>query len=449
MRKTQKMLAALLAVITIGVGAIGLTACGGDGTGSDISGGTSVHTHDWNERVTKEPTCEKDGVLTYSCYCGESYTVSLDALGHHFKVVEAKMPTCTEFGWESYQLCERDGCGYTTYAQIDAKGHNFDKGYCIVEGCGVQQPPEDHITHEWDNGVVTTEPTCTEKGVKTYTCWCTEKYTEPVAELGHDKQQHEGQAATCVEVGWNAYETCSRCDYTTYEEIAINVDNHDYEDGICTDCGNKLHSKGLDYTLSEDGMSYSVTRIGECIDTELIIPSTYEGLPVTSIGDSAFSGCSSLTSVVIGDSVTSIGEKAFRYCSSLTEVVIPDRVTSIGGSAFYYCSSLTEVVIPDRVTSIGGYTFYFCSSLTEIVIGDSVKSIGDCTFTGCSSLTEVVIGESVKSIGVYAFEVCSSLTQIEIPDSVKSIGDYAFKGCSSLTEVVFIQEQLFTSSSET
>ena len=107
------------------------------------------------------------------------------------------------------------------------------------------------------------------------------------------------------------------------------------------------YSKGLEYELNEDGASYSVKGIGTYTDTELVIPSKYEGLPVTSIGDSAFHVCTSLTSVEIPDSVTSIGSDAFYYCTSLTSVVIGDSVRSIGNAAFYDCASLTSVEIPD------------------------------------------------------------------------------------------------------
>ena len=157
---------------------------------------------------------------------------------------------------------------------------------------------------------------------------------------------------------------------------------------------------------------------------------------VTSIGDWAFFGCSSLTSVVIPDGVTSIGDWAFNGCSSLTSVVIPEGVTSINDGAFYDCASLTSIVIPEGVTSIGDWAFNGCSSLTSVVIPEGVTSIGDSAFAGCSSLTSIVIPKGVTSIGTGAFSSCSSLTSIVIPESVTSIGDWAFFGCSSLTSVV-------------
>ena len=267
---------------------------------------------------------------------------------------------------------------------------------------------------------------------------------------------------------------------------------HSYVDGACTECGapEPQPTGGLVFTLSEDEMEYAVTRYRGAA-TEVYIPATYEGLPVTSIGMSAFQLCRSLTSVIIPDSITSIGEWAFSNCSNLTSITIPDSVTSIGMSAFQECSSLTSITIPDSVTSIELMAFYNCSSLTSITIPDSVISIGSEAFSGCSSLTSITIPDSVTSIGpsalsgcsnvesitvasgnpVYhsadnclietasktlvsgcknsiiptdgsvtsiggrAFSECSSLTSITIPDNITSIGDFAFAGCSSLTSI--------------
>ena len=191
---------------------------------------------------------------------------------------------------------------------------------------------------------------------------------------------------------------------------------------------------------------------------------------VTSIGDSAFFDCTSLTSVTIPDSVTSIGEYAFYGCTSLTGIwvaegnshyasdasgvlfnkdkttlvqcpgafaayTIPNSVTSIGADAFSYCRSLTSVTIPDSVTSIGESSFYKCTSLTSVTIPDSVTSIGYKAFGSCESLTSVTIPDSVTSIGDGAFSCCTSLTSVTIPNSVTSIGDSAFYDCTSLTSV--------------
>ena len=156
---------------------------------------------------------------------------------------------------------------------------------------------------------------------------------------------------------------------------------------------------------------------------------------VTSIGDDAFSYCTSLTSITIPNSVTSMGDYAFDECTSLTSITIPNGVTSIGYEAFYYCSDLTSITIPNSVTSMGDYAFSYCTSLTSIAIPNGVTSIGYEAFSYCTSLGSITIPNSVTSMGDYAFDECTSLTSITIPNSVTSMGDYAFFDCSSLTSI--------------
>ena len=253
----------------------------------------------------------------------------------------------------------------------------------------------------------------------------------------------------------------------------------------------------LTYTLDSHGV-LTISGTGDMQDSSLgwdtgLIKSVIINNGVTSIGNGAFNGCSSLPNITIPDGVTRIGNNAFSRCTGLTSVTIPDSVKSIGWGAFRGCASLTSITIPDSVTSIGEGAFHGCTGLTSITIPDSVTSIGDNPFRGCtglikitvssgntvyhstdncliatktktlisgfknsvipsdgsvtsigwgafwgySALTNIIIPDSVTSIGGYAFYSCTGLTSVTIPDSVTSIGESAFIYCTGLTEIDF------------
>ena len=156
---------------------------------------------------------------------------------------------------------------------------------------------------------------------------------------------------------------------------------------------------------------------------------------VTTIGNSAFASCDSLTSINIPNSVTTIGEGAFIDCDSLTSINIPNGVTTIGKGVFRGCDSLTSINIPNSVTTIEDMAFRGCDSLTNINIPNGVTTIGECAFWGCSSLTSINIPNSVTTIKDGAFNGCYSLTSINIPNGVTTIGNLAFRGCDSLTSI--------------
>ena len=176
------------------------------------------------------------------------------------------------------------------------------------------------------------------------------------------------------------------------------------------------------------------------------------GDKVTHIPACLCAGMENLPSITIPDKVESIGNSAFEGCSNLTSVYYTGDIGKWCGISFEGSSSnplcnasnlyidnqlVTNAEIPHEVTEIKDYVFSGCNGLTSVTIGDGVKSIGNSAFSGCSSLTSVTIGDGVKDIGNSAFSGCSSLTSVTIDDGVKSIGNFAFSGCNGLTSVTF------------
>lgn len=177
----------------------------------------------------------------------------------------------------------------------------------------------------------------------------------------------------------------------------------------------------LNFGLTSDGTGYVVTGLSDRTITEVEIPATYKGLPVTGIGYSAFSGCSSLTSVNIPNGVTTIGVRAFYNCSSLTSINIPEGVTIIGQAAFSGCSSLTSIYLPDSVTELQmSETFAGCTNLTSVRLSNNLNSIGNHAFSGCRSLTSITITKNVNAIYQGAFSGCTNLKTV----TIQSAGAY-------------------------
>ena len=208
--------------------------------------------------------------------------------------------------------------------------------------------------------------------------------------------------STVISVSGLSFNYC-----TSLASITVASGNTTYNDGNGSNCIIETSTNKL---------------VRGCVTT--IIPVT-----VTSIGSSAFSGCTTLTSINIPSGVTTIGDYAFSDCTGLTSINIPNTVTTIGEGAFNVCSGLTSITIPNSVTSIGNTAFQSCYSLTSITIPNSVTSISQYSFNDCYSLTSITIPNSVTSIGGAAFSGCKGLTSITIPNSVTSIGDGAFSSC--------------------
>ena len=298
-----------------------------------------------------------------------------------------------------------------------------------------------------------------------------------------------------TEIGGSAFSGCKKLTEITLPDSLTSLDSSAFNNsGI-----SKINLRNNPNFTFKDGVLYDKDITAICFIsssvTELVIPKTVTsfnlsgnesitkvtfeaGTALEKIGDNTFSGCTSLTSVVIPEGVTYIGSYAFSNCTSLGEITISESVTGIGYNAFLDCEALgrvnisdieawckisfsssmhgakaysnplyyagelylagnlvTELVIPSRILSIRNYTFAGCTSIRSIVFHDGVRSIGDYAFSGCTNITSITIPSSVTSIEDGAFSNCTSLTSVNIPDGVTSLSS-VFEGCTSLTSIV-------------
>jgi len=260
-----------------------------------------------------------------------------------------------------------------------------------------------------------------------------------------------------------SYETFKGC--TNLTQVNLNSNNIVKNSSVYSFFGDQV----TEYILGDDVKSIGSTAFSHCTN----LTSVTIGKGVTEIGTSAFQGCTGLTSMDIPANVTKIGAYAFKDCKGLTSVTIPNA--SIGEKAFDWCSNLTSVTLGDGVTSIATKAFTYCN-LTSVTIPKYVFTIGEDAFYCCSDLkqvtinstivgqlnklrsyfgnqvTEYILGEGVTSIGANAFDYCSDLTSVTIPSTVTYIGTEAFYRCKSLTSIILpeglttIGERAFSSS---
>ena len=227
--------------------------CGGEYGEKDPDNHALVHPR------AKAPTCTEIGWDAYDlCVrCGYTTRKELPALNHDLVRHVAQAPTCTEKGW-AYDTCSRLGCSYTTRTELPALNHDLKQyaakaptctaiGWDAYEACSrcdyttrKELPALNHDLKQY----AAKAPTCTEIGWDAYEACSRGDYTTYAEQpaLNHALVQHDAQAATCTEIGWDAYDTCSRlgCNYTTYQEIpALNHDlvQHEAKAPTCTEKG--------------------------------------------------------------------------------------------------------------------------------------------------------------------------------------------------------------------
>lgn len=238
---------------------------------------------------------------------------------------------------------------------------------------------------------------------------------------------------------------------------------------VCTECGKTqafFYSDPWVYALREDGTA----EIVRCDQPEtvgsLTVPETLNGIPVTAIGDKAFSQCYYLTDVTLPEGITHIGDFAFEDCTDIETLTIPGTVTSMGCNPFIgttirlqlagsntaleqqgaflldretkrliCCQSSPEgteedpapLVIPTGTREIGDYAFSR-SDAVQVVLPTGVQKIGQCAFQRCLSLQSVTLPAGLTDIGDHAFQRCSKLEEVNLPDSVTHLGRNPFAG---------------------
>ena len=332
--------------------------------------------HTWDEgQVTTKPSCTEKGIRTYTCkVCKATKTEDIEATGHDYKVKDHKDATCTEDGYTT-SVCKN--CGDEKKETIKATGHQHTevrgakKATCIEEGytgdtyctdCGnmiFTGKKIEKTDHTWDNGVVSKDPTCTEKGSKTYTCAvCRETKTEEIPATGHqNKEVRDKKAATCTKAGYTGNTYCKDCGELLKTGKETDALGHTWGKGkvtrkstytaagqityTCSRCGEKrvittkklfYPKAGTKYTVA--GCQYKVIKAGAEVSLvgtnknakSVTIPAvikvkgvTYK---VTSIGTKAFNGSKKLTKVTIGANIKKISNNAFFKCKSLKMVNI-------------------------------------------------------------------------------------------------------------------------------
>jgi len=262
-----------------------------DNCGTDMCG----EGHSYDEGVVTAPTCEEQGYTMYTCErCGEiEKREHVAALGHSWdNGVVTKDPTCTETGVKTYTC---GNCGDTKTESIDAQGHAEEEipaveATCESTGltdgvkcsaCGEILTAQEEIPatgHDHDDGVVTKEPTCTEAGVKIFTCACGDTYTEEIAALGHTEEIIEGKDATCEEPGLTDGVKCSACGEILTAQEEIPALDHSYDDGVettaptCTEAGEKTFT----CAVCGDTKIEALPAAGHSYEEEIVAPTCKE-----------------------------------------------------------------------------------------------------------------------------------------------------------------------------
>lgn len=315
-----------------------------------------------------------------------------------------------------------------------------------------------------------------------------------VAHTASEPVTENATPSTCISTGYSDEVTyCKDCSAELKRTVVIaGVLTHSFDNGdTCTACGVEVDANGIEYKLNDDETAYTLISVGEFSGTELVIDS-FNGLPITKIGERAFCKNETLTSISLPTSLTAVSSGAFLGCANLAtvnfsgtetewkSVIVESYNSELTSAAFTFVQPTPPEVTPEQetlvsndgltfrinddkqgytltgvgscldtkisittfkglpVTKIASYAFAECDDITEIFIGKEVESIGDFAFEKCFSLSTITFeeGSKLKSIGESAFFLCDGLRTVALPDSVTTVSSLAFVMCHNLQTVV-------------
>ena len=424
---------------------------------------TEAKGHKWNEgKITKEPTCTEEGVKTFECMvCGKTKTEKVSALGHDWNedFTVDKEVTCEETGLKSIHCKRCDERKEITI--IPAKGHvagekkieNATEAVCEAGGsydevvyCTVCNKELSRKTikteakgHKWNEGKITTEPTCTEEGVKTFECMvCGKTKTEAVAALGHNWNEDftVDKEATCEETGLKSIH-CKHCDEKK-DETTIPAKGHVKGEVKIENATESTCEKGGSY----DEVVYCTVCNKELSRTTVKTEAKghkWNNGKVTTEPTYAEEGVKTYTCTACGATKTEvIPKRNMEYTVGSTYQDISTnaiyRITVINQQVEYVCpidKKLKKATIPSqirignvtyKVTSIGNNAFKRCKNLSSITIGNNISKIGNKAFYNCKKLKKIKIKSkklTLKKIGKSAFKKINKKAKISVPKSKK------------------------------
>ena len=403
MKKITFLFLSLIAVLCL---CLSMAACSSDST----DGANSVSKeceHQFLEEVTRQANCTESGMIFKHCkLCGDSELIPTEALGHDYTTENEKLPTCTSTGFR-YSVCNRCGGGFSE--DLPATGHNY-------------------------TATIPTSPTEEHNAFLNYECSvCYHSGSEQIPTLGDPayKKTVIDDETTDYTYTWNGIDV-------TFRVSALVIDvkwNEAY--------------KFPTYVIT----GYTGNK------TELVLPSTYNGMPIVGIEDYAFANNENIVSIVIpeptftfdsndlNDSFSeeaipveqfklgyeSIGENAFFSCVSLKSVTLPSSVNTIEIGAFNSCENLESINL-ENVNTVQATAFLACESLKSVKL-EKVTIIEDLAFAGCTALSDLTLGNNLTEIYNEAFINCDSLKEVVLPESLEKVRKNIFADCDGIESI--------------